>query len=93
MEIPFCTLVEVKLSGLHGVDVHDPDEVQRVLKELVCKLKRAEVVAECVEEIRHDDDGCICKIIEKDVVRVEVKVERLEEILVSAGACPSFDNC
>lgn len=76
VEIPFCTLVEVPIKDCR-VDVHD----------LACTVKQADVVAECVEEIRDHDDGWIARIVEKDVVRISVKVERQEELLISASPC------
>ncbi len=87
----FCTLIEVKLKGVSFTDEDEIDGIskQRFLEELRCTVKKAEVVAEAVEEER-DKDGCITRVVEKDVVRIEVKVERLEELLVSADTCPPF---
>ncbi|MCG0239716.1 MAG: hypothetical protein L6E13_11155 [Firmicutes bacterium] len=87
VEIPFCTLVEVALdipfSKCDKLDVRD----------LFCQLEEAEVVAQCEEEYR-DDHGRIEKIIEKDVVRVVVKVERLEQFKVAKmGECHFSTHC
>lgn len=91
VEVEFCTLIEVKLKGVSFTDEDEIDGIskQQFLEELRCTVKKAEVVAEAVEEER-DKDGCITRVVEKDVVRIEVKVERLEELLVSADTCPPF---
>ncbi|MFO7171626.1 MAG: hypothetical protein DIU70_001480 [Bacillota bacterium] len=87
VEVPFCTLVEVALdipfSQCHKLDPRD----------LLCQLEEAEVVAQCEEEYK-DDHGRIGKIVQKDVVRVVVKVERLEQFKVAKmGDCHFSTYC
>lgn len=90
MEIPFCTLVEVKLNN-HHVKAED----------LRCTLETAEVSAQVTEIPKRDrkdkkdrddcDDDTFDRIIEKDVIRVVVKVERIERLLLHADECPPND--
>lgn len=87
VEIPFCTLIEVPLD----VPFEKCDKID--VTKLLCQLEEAEVVAECDEEIR-DHCGLIEKVIEKDVVRIVVKVERLEQFKVAKhGECHLPTQC
>lgn len=96
VEIPFCTLIEVPFTfpdSTAAQRVQAAHATSDLANLFTCKVKSASVVAQCTEEIRDDDkDGCIERLIEKDVVRIEVKVEFTDEIEVEARFCRS-DKC
>lgn len=79
--------MEVELRLQHGEECEDLD-----VEKLVCQVEEAEVVAETVETFR-DGDHLICRVVEKDVVRLVVKVEREEQLEVSAVPCPPRKVC
>lgn len=87
VEIPFCTLVEVELNL-------QPDEKCEKLDvtKLRCQLEEGDVVAQSTE-FERDEHHRICRVLEKDVVRVVVKVLRDEQLEIPAVPCPPPKVC
>lgn len=78
VEIPFCTLVEVRIPKSTKID----------LDRARCLLEEAEVVAQVTEVPEDRDDKKkkrkrgFDRIVEKDVVRIVVKVVQLEQLTI-----------
>lgn len=103
VEIPFCTFVEVKGAQKGDRCQVEVAEVEAQVEEEVRGGKKRRCDDDDDDHKQHKDnhnghgncflDGLIERLIEKDVIRIVVKVVREKQILVAAEECPPPRDC